>query len=144
MIPHPRLLKSRRARTLCLCLPALLIASVALVRRAFVFSPAGQTFTVINTNDSGAGSLRQAILDANANAGLDTINFSIGSGVQTINVGSTTGLALPTITDPVIVDGTTQPGYAGSPLIELNGTSAGPSQNGLFITAGSSTIKGLV
>src|SRR5258706_11084212 len=33
------------------------------------------TYTVVNTNDSGAGSLRQAITDANANAGADTINF---------------------------------------------------------------------
>jgi uncharacterized repeat protein (TIGR01451 family) len=101
------------------------------------------TFAVTNTSDDGPGSLRQAILDANANAGLDTINFSIGTGLQTINVGSTTSVALPAITSPVIIDGTTQPGYAGSPLIELNGTSAGSSQNGLFITAGSSTIKGL-
>jgi len=35
------------------------------------------TFTVINTTDSGAGSLRQAILDANAHAGADTISFAI-------------------------------------------------------------------
>ena len=69
------------------------------------------TFTVINTNDSGPGSLRQAILGANANSGLDTIVFSIGSGPQTIAPLS----ALPTITDPVVIDGTTQPGYAGTP-----------------------------
>src|SRR5436309_775386 len=101
-------------------------------------------FTVTNTNDDGPGSLRQAILDANANPGLDTINFNIGSGVQTINVGSTIGVGLPAITDPVVIDGTTQPGYAGSPLIELNGTSVGLNQPGLYITAGSTTIKGLV
>src|SRR5215471_6308886 len=40
-------------------------------------TPAQTTFVVTNTNDSGAGSLRQAILDANANAGADTINFNI-------------------------------------------------------------------
>jgi len=38
---------------------------------------AGQTFAVTNTNDSGTGSLRQAILDANANLGLDVIAFNI-------------------------------------------------------------------
>jgi uncharacterized repeat protein (TIGR01451 family) len=103
------------------------------------------TFTVTNTNDDGPGSLAQAILDANANAGLDMINFSIGSGVQTIDVGSVRGTGLPTITDPVIIDGTTQPGYAGSPLIELNGTNAPIMPTGLFIqAAGSSTIRGLV
>ena len=37
------------------------------------------TLTVTNTNDSGSGTLRQAILDANANAGVaDTINFDSG------------------------------------------------------------------
>ena len=65
------------------------------------------TFTVINTDDSGAGSLRQAILDANGNAGLDTIAFNIpGAGVHTISPAT----ALPTITDPVVIDGYSQPG----------------------------------
>jgi hypothetical protein len=98
------------------------------------------TFTVLNTADSGAGSLRQAILDANANSGADLIDFNIGGGgVQTISPTS----ALPTITDPVIVDGWTQPGFAGSPIIELNGENAG-SASGLTITAGNSTVRGLV
>jgi hypothetical protein len=57
------------------------------------------TFLVSNVADNGAGSLRQAILDANAHAGADVIDFAIGSGVQTIPVGSTTGTPLPTITD---------------------------------------------
>ena len=43
------------------------------------------TYSVTNTNDSGAGSLRQAILDANTNAGADTITFAIGTGPQTIS-----------------------------------------------------------
>ena len=65
------------------------------------------TFTVINTNDSGAGSLRQALTDANANPGADTIAFAIpGAGLHTINVAS----FLPTIDDPVTIDGYTQPG----------------------------------
>src|SRR4029077_252810 len=48
--------------------------------------------------------------------------------------------ALATVTSPVILDGTTQPGYAGSPLIELHGNLV----IGLWITAGGSTIRGLV
>jgi hypothetical protein len=44
---------------------------------AIAFSASAATFTVTNTMDSGNGSLRQAILDANAAAGLDTINFNI-------------------------------------------------------------------
>jgi hypothetical protein len=99
---------------------------------------------VTNTNDSGPGSLRQAILDANAQVGADTIDFAIGSGVQTIQVGSTTGMALPTITDSVTIDGTSQPGYAGTPLIELDGTGAGANSTGLTITAASCTVQGLV
>lgn len=98
------------------------------------------TFSVLNINDSGPGSLRQAILDANANPAADLIDFDIGGGgVQTIMPTS----ALPTITDPVTIDGMTQPGFAGSPIIELNGANAG-SASGLVITAGNSTVRGLV
>jgi len=62
------------------------------------------TYTVTNTNDSGTGSLRQAILDANANAGLDNITFNIpGSGPHTIAPLT----VLPNITSPVVIDGYT-------------------------------------
>ena len=68
----------------------------------------GATFTVINTNDTGVGSLRQAIIDANTAAGLDTIAFNIpGAGVHTI---TTPTIDLPDITSPVLIDGYTQPG----------------------------------
>jgi len=96
------------------------------------------TFTVINTADTGAGSLRQAITDANANAGPDTIAFNIpGSGIQTITVSLTN---LPVISDPVTIDGTTQPGYAGTPLIEIHGSQTA----GINVTAGNTTFRGLV
>jgi hypothetical protein len=99
------------------------------------------TFTVTNTSDSGAGSLRQAILDANATPDTDAIAFNIGGGgVQTIAPLS----PLPTITSPVVIDGTTQPGFTGTPIIELNGTNAGFGAEGLDISAGNSTIRGLV
>ena len=59
-------------------LAAVLVGSVALPLAA-------ATFTVTNTDDTGPGSLRQAILDANAAPGLDTIAFNIpGAGVHTI------------------------------------------------------------
>src|SRR5256885_8093230 len=71
------------------------------------------TFTVTNTNDSGAGSLRQAILDANANPGTDTIAFSIpGSGGHMIRPQS----PLPQISDSVVIDGYTQPGTSPNTL----------------------------
>ena len=110
-----------------------------------------QTFTVTNTNDSGAGSLRQAITSANASTGTtDTIAFNIaGAGVKTIAPTS----ALPDITDPVIIDGYTQPGASANTLavgnnavllIELNGASAGAGVQGLVIRGGGSTVRGLV
>ena len=65
------------------------------------------TFTVINTDDSGAGSLRQAIVDANSNSGHDEIHFNIaGDGVHTI--APLTGL--PNVGD-ITIDATTQPGF---------------------------------
>jgi CSLREA domain-containing protein len=107
-----------------------------------IVTNAVQTFTVTNTNDSGAGSLRQAILDANANTGTtDTIAFNIaGAGIHTISPTS----ALPTITDPVVIDGTTQPGFTTTPLIELDGTNAGANSSGLLITSSNSTVRSLV
>ncbi len=98
------------------------------------------TYLVTNTNDSGDGSLRQAILNVNNGSGGDTIAFDIGGGgVQTIRPTS----ALPTLTQSVTLDGTTQPGYAGTPLIELAGNLAGGGVNGLTIVANNSVVRGL-
>src|SRR5262249_34840001 len=99
------------------------------------------TFLVSNTNDSGLGSLRQAILDANSTLGANRIEFNIsGAGVHTIQPGS----ALPALTGTVAIDGTTEPGYAGSPLIVLNGSAAGATANGLTLRGNGSAVKGLV
>jgi hypothetical protein len=103
------------------------------------------TYTVTNTADGGAGSLRQAILDANASPGSDEIAFDIpGAGPHAI-VALT---ALPTIIEPVLIDGYSQPGSAWNtdPLgdnaviqIEL----VGNGTDGLTITGGSSIVQGL-
>lgn len=99
------------------------------------------TYLVTNTADAGAGSLRQAILMVDADTTRDTITFSIpGSGVHSIALAS----PLPVIQNAVVLDATTQPGYAGSPLIELNGAAAGSSAIGLWVTAGNSVIRGFV
>ena len=103
------------------------------------------TYTVTNTANSGAGSLRQAILDANANPGADLIVFNIaGSGIHTIAPTS----ALPNITGQVTIDATTDDSFAANgnrPAIVLSGASAG-SSSGLRLAAGSggSEIRGLV
>ena len=98
------------------------------------------SFSVTNANDAGMGSLRQAILNANAAPGADMIVFAIGSGPQTISLTS----ELPTITDTVAIRGDTQPGFGGAPIIELNGSGAGMGVNGLRVTAGGSSIWYLV
>ena len=100
---------------------------------------------VTNTNATGTGSLYEAIENANKNAGVtDTITFNIGGGgPQTIAVGAG---GLPAITDSVILDATSQPGYSGTPIIELDGSAAGSDIDGIKISAGGSgsRIEGFV
>lgn len=87
----------------------------------------------------GTCTLRAAIQQANALPGLDEIHFAIGTGLQTIIPSAT----LPTITNPVIMDGTTQPGYISTPIIVLSGTGGG-NVIGLNLTTSNSIIRGLV
>ena len=99
------------------------------------------TFTVKNTSDSGAGSFRNAITQVNADPqpGVDTINFAIGTEAQTIMPAT----ALPAITHPVVIDGTSQPGFAGKPLIVLVGNANVYIHNGLEIAGGGSIVRGM-
>ena len=135
---------------------ALFNLSLAISAAALLFAggPAlsATTFTVTTTSDSGAGSLRQAILDANGAAGADTIAFGIGgSGVQTIALAS----ALPAITSPVTIDGYTQTGALANThdtsqglntvlKIEVDGAALGAGSICLDVAASDTTIKGLV
>lgn len=101
----------------------------------------GAVFVVTTTSDgTGAGTFRTALTSANANPGLDTINFNIpGSGIQNLPLTS----ALPNVADPVVIDGTTQPGYvAGAPAIRFTPGAGGINQI-LTITGGGSTVRGL-
>ncbi len=101
------------------------------------------SLVVTNTNDSGPGSLRAVIQLANGLTGLQTITFDIPSegGVQTIKPLT----PLPAITTPVKIDGTSQPGYFGTPVIDIDGSLAGASADGLQLatTAAGSTIVAL-
>jgi hypothetical protein len=95
------------------------------------------TFTVTNTNASGPGSLRQAIIGSNSTSGtFNEIDFDIpGNGVQTIDLLS----PLPALTQPVTIDGTTQPDNDGVlAAIQIDGSLAGPGVVGLDVTASAS------
>ncbi|MCU0879946.1 MAG: FG-GAP-like repeat-containing protein, partial [Pirellulaceae bacterium] len=90
-------------------------------------------------SDGRTTTLREAIRLANLLPGKNTISFDLPRG-RAIFVDA----PLPTITDPVVIDGTTQPGYAGAPIVSLNGPywqQAG--YTGLHITAGDSVVRGL-
>lgn len=103
------------------------------------WSAPGAVFLVTTTSDTGAGSLRQAILDANDNPGVDQVNFAIsGTGVRTISPAS----PLPPLTEAAVIDGTTQSGYVNRPLIEINGVSAGANA-GLRLLSGGCVVRGL-
>ena len=114
-----------------------------------LYSGAGAAGTVVtaldllvsSTNDSGPGSLRQAILNANSHGGTDTIAFDISSGgVQTIQPTS----ALPTVTASVLIDGTSEPGYAAvAPVVVLSGTNAGANASGLTLAGANIVVQGL-
>jgi CSLREA domain-containing protein len=122
------------------------------------------------TPNDGTVSLREAITAINAGNGLgdpditaqspgqfgsnDAIHFKLpGAGPFQINVGSDAsalGISLPAITKPVVIDGTTQTGYTGKPLVILNGASAGMDGTGVDIALGAGvfdkgvTVTGLV
>jgi len=104
-------------------------------------SAAAAVFTVSNTSDSGAGSLRQAIIDANANLAADVIDFDIpagscsAAGVCSIVLTSN----LPEITDALLIDGTTQPRFGTAPS-NVCATESLPSYMRIQISAPSSTL----
>jgi hypothetical protein len=117
---------------------------------------AATTFTVTDPGNAGANTLRQAILDANANVNVvDTIAFNLPGPVFTIQPTA----PLPQITDPVIIDGYTQPGTSPNSqptnsgldtvlVVEINGAMAGDTDGFLVehltnLGAGT-TIRGLI
>jgi CSLREA domain-containing protein len=118
------------------------------VHKSGILGPPGLTITVNTNDDEDDGvcddihcSLRETINYANSYSGTekDSISFNIpGSGPHTIQFLS----PLPTVTDPVIIDATTQPGYVDEPMINLSSPWT-TIINGLVITAGNSTVRGL-
>jgi len=109
-------------------------------------SPAPSVFVVNSPGDHDDGScdgsdctLREALIASNNNPGPDTIRFNIaGAGTHTISPKA----ELPEVTDAVTIDGSSQAGFSGLPLIEIVGTGILPGR-GLIISAGGSTVRSL-
>ena len=132
--------------------PFRFILAFLLVSVGAAGAASGTIFTVTNTNDSGAGSLRQAITDANNNAGADSISFNItGTGVHTISIVT----PLPAITEGVTIDGYTQTGSAVNtngpglglnsvPTIEIEGSGLPAGGTCMTVSASNVTVRGLV
>ena len=120
-------------RPLAALLMAAALAASVLMAVVVLASPAwAATYTVTSKADSGAGSLRQAIIDANATTGVaDTINFKLGSSATiTLTSGQ-----LPTITDGagLTIDG-------GSADITISGA----NQHRVFLVdSGKLTLRNL-
>jgi titin len=96
------------------------------------------------TSVNGGADVNADVVASGAYGTADTINFAIpGAGVQTINVLTT---ALPQIVKTLTLDGFSQPGAAfGTPLIVLNGASAGAGASGLVLSGVSGClVRGLV
>lgn len=157
-------LRANRTLALGFLLAASLVAASLMVNAKP--AQADTTFTVTRTDDFGdpdlgdgecgvfsarggrACSLRAAIGQANATPGRDTINFNIGGpiGVKTISVASD----LPDITDPLSIDGYSQPGSSINTLakgtnavlmVRLDGNNT--AGNGIEIVADDVVVRGL-
>jgi parallel beta-helix repeat protein len=102
------------------------------------------------TSTTDQCTLRAAIEELNAlgtqAAGTPTLAFALPGcavgGEAACQIAPSS--ALSAITAPVDINGQTQPGWSTRPLIELNGSGAGASVNGLWLTGGSSSVRGLV
>jgi len=103
----------------------------------------GSSLVVTTNADSGTGSLRQAITDANNASTCPapcTISFNLPGGQLTI----TPPTQLPPVTAAnVTIDGTTQPGYSGAPIVTIDGSTNAFASPGLQLSGGHDTVKGL-
>ena len=112
-----------------------------------VCNPVSGILTVTTTNDIGIGSLREAINCANEGFGPQQIQFNIaGNGPHIIYVGSSNGQPFPNLIDNgTVIDGSTQSGFTGDPLIILDGsqTNWGGPFNALYLLGDNCEIYGL-
>jgi parallel beta-helix repeat protein len=124
--------------------------------KIIISNPSIESIVVSNTNDSGPGSLREAIDRANNNAGPDSIVFNIQSSDPGFDVVSGVWAIkpqspLPLVTDGnLTIDGSSQTEFSSDlnlygPEIQLDGSEAvGSPSHGLFILSGMNTVRGLI
>ncbi len=120
--------------------PRLLIvgAFVSAAIAAAAPSAWASTYTVSSNGDAGPGTLRQAILDANAHPGGDTVKFNLPGPGHTIAITT----PLPSVTETLTINGRSQPGFAGTPVVRVDNAAA-TKLNGLRIAAENSEVLGL-
>lgn len=100
----------------------------------------------MNRGGTGYCSLRAAIEEANASPAADVIAFNLPLPVADavpIHIGTGGYRELEPIRYPLTIDGTTQPGFVGTPMVALDGGGRDLAW-GLRVTAGSSVIRGLI
>ena len=95
-------------------------------------------FTVTSAADAGAATLRAAITNANATAGSHSIAFNLSAPYRILLASN-----LPDLTNSVLVDGTTQPGYAGAPRVALTPAVGSTATKGLNLSGRGTTAQGL-
>ena len=98
------------------------------------------TFVVTTNADFVEGSLRNAIELANDSPGVDEIHFALPP--EELKIAP--DFELPWLTDSVVIDGTTQPGFSVRPLVELSGENISMNSAGLYIASDDSIVRGLV
>ncbi|MDF1512604.1 MAG: hypothetical protein P1S60_02220 [Anaerolineae bacterium] len=147
---YPLMHVTRKRLITSILIAQILVFSVSL---PIVFPASATTYTVVNTNDSGAGSLRDAIDMANANSGPDTITFNIPGTDPNCVAGVCT---IQPVTDlpPLTDDGTTIDGYPNMGATYASGTTPAALKivldgtntiaRGLYIRSSDNVITGLV
>jgi uncharacterized repeat protein (TIGR01451 family) len=100
----------------------------------------GNAMTVVNTNNSGTGSLRQALLDAQN--GLCVSPCAIGFNIPAPPYVIQPPVDLPPLGNGISLDATTQPGYSGTPVVEIDLSANINSVSTLTLNGIGSTIRG--
>jgi hypothetical protein len=106
---------------------------LALILTALSGPATAVTFVVSNSNDSGPGSFRQAILDANGTPGADVIEFALPENAPAILLQT----PLPAITNAVTIGG------SGMGMLEIDGAQVSGGASGLHITGHDVWIQGV-